>query len=293
MVLEYSPYTTPLSAVIKTANRIIREERVMSLAREIIENQKLTRDFPEDLRKVIHTARIKELVEKGKGINYLAGKLKRKRIVFVRLLRLIDVNKLFHREEAEREIMEIPEPYYLKVCMDYYRKPFFDFQSLNPVRKVKVNRKNKSMYLQIPGSCTGCYSTSRRSRRSEITVNNTVMVPEDFPGVLIIFRYSVYRKYYHCRYGSRSSCYSRLYGIVYNHPAGDVISFRFRNNIHPATPENIRTIKELLKLLPPDEKRKIKTWMKSCKNQITKSSFFQVKKACSRKKCLAHRGRVL
>jgi len=265
--LEYLPYTIPIPKALKIANRIA-PRKVRTLATALLENQELIEKLPEDLQELIHAARIREVVKRGRGSEYLVRKLRKNKTLLVRLLRLINTDNFFSEDSGtEREIIELSEPGYVKICIKYYYNSSFNFQKLNPINVVKINRKSKSVFLQTLGSCSHCYHSSRRTKSSDITASKTITTLKDFPGILMTFYYDISRKYYHTNYGSTSSFYSRVYGVIYGIFTASAISFRLKSNISHETSKAARTIKELLKLLPQEEKRKVKAWIEKNHNQ--------------------------
>jgi len=270
---KFSPYTVPVSKIASLVDYIRRKTiRVRIIARTILESPEFTKNFPEDLRNVVGEARIREVAKEGDGVNFLADKLKKEKRTLIRLLRLTGTDELLSKcteNTPEREVIEVKEPHPVKICIDYYREPFFDFKdsSRNPITDVKVNRKTKTVYLRALGSCQGVYNDFEYSRKdSSITVSKNVTTLKDHPYILIMLSYFVKRYYDDFKYGYHKSLYYRQYGIIYNCHNRDAVLFRFKISTCGKSDErlkNIKTVSDLLEVLPPQEKEKVKAWIKN------------------------------
>jgi len=77
--LEYSPYTTPVTKVLKFVNFVVKEKLEESLVKILLKlNQKLTEELPEDLRELICGAKIRKIIEgEAESLKYLTERLKK------------------------------------------------------------------------------------------------------------------------------------------------------------------------------------------------------------------------
>jgi len=275
--LEYSPYTTPLTKVFKFVNFVIKKELEESLVEILLEsNQRLTKELPEDLRELIYDAKIREIMEgKDKSLEYLAKKLKENKTLFVKLLRLFKINEFSCAKEDEvneflcieedKEVIELSGEKHLKICIKYYDDPLFLFQTENPIVTIKTNRKSKSVLLETLGSCSYDYDADSRAEgkyKRSVTVDKSITIPEDFPGILITFRYSVFEKWCAWR-----TCSLETYGVLYSFVTGKAVSFKFKKTAFKTANEVTETVKNtsveiLLKLIPYREKKRVEKWIK-------------------------------
>jgi len=260
-VVEYTPYALSLSVVSKLIVLMGLRRITTEFIKILLKKQELIEKLPEDLKRLFYTAKLKKVagvLDENGVAGYLAGVLRKNRINFVKLIRQIDL-KNNQKTCDEREVIELFEPDYVKICIDYVSDPFFSFQSSVPLLALRLNKKTRSLYLKVIGSGYNYYSSLRRSEKNSVSLQKNITMLKDFSGIFIVLKYHIARKYYHVSYGKYESSYSKAYGVLYNFLNRSAIFFKLKSTIQLP----VESVKELLRFIHPKEKAKVKAWISS------------------------------
>lgn len=187
---------------------------------DLVMSDRIPENLPEDIKSFLMEVKIYTTIKgREKAVSRILRKLNgcgksKKQSAFLRTRILRYFYEAIQKEKEESYTSEriVCLPSGVKIHIFACREPFFNFHENIPVRKVKVNYRTKTMYLEIIGQGSYSYYSRREYQTQEVKGDILITQFEKLIGVFL--KYHIVNYHRHYSYNVRSeSDYTRIYGV--------------------------------------------------------------------------------